>query len=203
MLLDEKRTKRTVQVVAILTSIAFVGTIFVVLAIVLFGGGASPERDQVNDIRVQVERAPDNADLWQQLASAHVAAGDTQEAIDAAQRSVELEPDSFRNVSTLVLALQQSGNNDGAVDALQEFTNRNRQNAEAFLQLGQTAQAAGRTTVARLAYQRFLELEPESARAEAVQDLLAQLSGVPALPDDIDVEVEPEAGSVPAGAPGG
>lgn len=189
MLLDEKRTKRVVQVVAILTSIAFVGTIFVVLAIVLFGGGASPERDQVNEIRSLVEDAPDNADLWQQLASAHIAAGDQQEAVDAAERAVELQPDSLRNVSTLTLALQQAGDAEGAVDVLQEFTNRNRDNAEAFLQLGQSAQAVGRTAVARLAYQRFLQLEPESARAESVRELLAQLSGE-ALPEE-----------VPAGAP--
>lgn len=189
MLLDEKRTKRVVQVVAILTSIAFVGTIFVVLAIVLFGGGASPERDQVNEIRSLVEDAPDNADLWQQLASAHIAAGDQQEAVDAAERAVELQPDSLRNVSTLTLALQQAGDAEGAVDVLQEFTNRNRDNAEAFLQLGQSAQTVGRTAVARLAYQRFLQLEPESARAESVRELLAQLSGE-ALPEE-----------VPAGAP--
>ncbi|MEQ8833724.1 MAG: tetratricopeptide repeat protein [Miltoncostaeaceae bacterium] len=194
MLLDEKRTKRIVQVVAILTSIAFVGTIFVVLAIVLFGGGASPERDQVNEIQSLVEDAPENADLWQQLASAHIAAGDQQEAVDAAQRSVDLAPDSFRNVSTLALALQQAGDDEGAVDALQEFTNRNRQNAEAFLQLGQAAQGVGRTAVARLAYQRFLDLEPESARAEAVRELLAQLTGQ-ALPDGVVPE--------PEGAPAG
>ena len=36
MLLDQKRTKRTVQVVAVLTSIAFAGVIFVVLGLILF-----------------------------------------------------------------------------------------------------------------------------------------------------------------------
>lgn len=177
MLLDEKRTKRTVQVVAIFTSIAFVGTIFVVLAIVLFGGGSSPERDQVNEIRALVDDQPGNADLWQQLASAHIAAGDLPEAVEAAERSVELAPGSFRNVSTLALALQQAGDDEGAVDALQEFTSQNRQNAEAFLQLGQAAQGVGRTAIARLAYQRFLELEPDSARADAVRELLPQLAG--------------------------
>jgi tetratricopeptide (TPR) repeat protein len=176
VLLDQKRTKRIVQVVAILTSIAFAGTIFVVMGIVLFAGGSSPEREQVEDLQVLVQRQPDDADAWQQLASAHIAAGDQQEAVDAARRSVELEPDSFRNVSTLALALQEAGNQDGAVDALQEFTDRNRDNSEAFLQLGQAAQAIGRVTIARLAFQRFLQLEPDSARAEFVREQLQTLS---------------------------
>lgn len=180
MLLDEKRTKRIVQVVAILTSIAFAGTIFVVMGIVFFGGGSSPERDQVNELKGVVERNPQNADAWQQLASAHIAAGDTQEAVDAAERSVQLAPESFRNVSTLVLARQEAGDRDGAVDALQDFTNANRTNSEAYLQLGVSAQAIGRTAVARLAFQRYLELEPDSARAEFVREQLQTLSGTPA-----------------------
>jgi tetratricopeptide (TPR) repeat protein len=177
VLLDQKRTKRIVQVVAILTSIAFAGVIFVVLAVVLLGGGASPERDQVNEQRALVEREPDNADAWQQLASAHIAAGDTQEAIDAAQRSVELAPSSFRNVSTLVLALQEAGQNEAAVDALQRFTAANPENSEAFLQLGVSAAAIGRNQIARLSFQRYLQLEPDSARAEFVQQQIAQLNG--------------------------
>ena len=180
MLLDEKRTKRIVQVVAILTSIAFAGTIFVVMGIVFFGGASSPERDQVNELKGLVEREPRNADAWQQLASAHIAAGDTQEAVEAAERSVALAPDSFRNVSTLVLALQEADDPGGAVDALQEFTNENRTNSEAYLQLGVSAQAIGRTAVARLAFQRYLALEPDSSRADFVREQLQTLSGAPA-----------------------
>ena len=177
MLLDQKRTKRIVQVAAILTSIAFVSTIFVVLGIVLFGGGSSPERDQVNELKALVNRQPDDADLWQQLASAHIAAGDTEESIAAGRRAVELEPDNFRNVSILVLALRESGDESAAVDVLEEYTQANRTNAEAFLQLGQAASAVGRTTIARLAYQRFLELEPDSTRADFVRQQIDSLPG--------------------------
>lgn len=176
MLLDEKRTKRIVQVSAILTSLAFVGTIFIVMGIVLFGGGSSPERDQVNDLKSRVEDQPNNADLWQQLASAYIGAGDMPEAVDAARTAVKLAPKNFRNVSTLVLALQESGDQSGAIDALQQFTNENRTNSEAFLQLGQAAQVAGRTTIAILAYQRFLQLEPGSARADFVRQQLQTLT---------------------------
>lgn len=182
MLLDQKRTKRVVQIVAILTSIAFVGTIFIVMGIVLFGGGSSPEREQVDEQRAIVDDNPQSADAWQQLASAHIAAGDLQEAVVAARQAVELAPNSFRNVSTLVLALQQAGDEDAAVDALQDFTAANPRNSEAFLQLGVAASAIGRTAVARLAFQRYLQLEPDSARADFVRQQLQALGGAPAPP---------------------
>lgn len=177
MLLDQKRTKRIVQVVAILTSLAFAGTIFVVMGLVFFGGGSSPERDQVNELKELVKDNPDDADAWQQLSSAHIAAGDDAEAIAAGQRSVTLNPASFRNASTLVLAYQEAGDDAGAIRVLSDFTARNPKNADGFLALGQTAQLAGQTATARLAYQRFLTLEPDSPQADSVRQQLASLTG--------------------------
>lgn len=165
------------QVAAIATSIAFAGTIFVVMGLIFFGGGSSPEQDQINELKGIVQDQPENPDAWQQLASAYIAAEDHDEAVAAALRSVELAPSSYRNASTLALAMQSAGNPEGAVDALQRFTARNPKNAEAFLQLGQAAAQIGRTNVARLAYQRFLQLEPNSTQAEFVQAQLAELSG--------------------------
>ena len=177
MLLDQKRTKRTVQVVAILTSLAFAGTIFVVMGLVFFGGGSSPERDQVNELKELVKDNPDDADLWQQLASAHIAAGDKQEAIEAGTRSVELDPASFRSASTLVLAYQEAGDDAGAVKVLSDFTKRNPKNSDGFLALGQTAQQAGQTDIARLAFQRFLALEPDGTQADLVREMLDRMNG--------------------------
>ena len=177
MLLDQKRTKRIVQVVAILTSLAFAGTIFVVMGLVFFGGGSSPERDQVNELKELVKDNPDDGDAWQQLASAHIAAGDKAEAVAAGIRSIELEPTSFRNASTLVLAFEEAGDPAGAIKVLSDFTKRNPKNTDGFLALGQTAQQAGQTDIARLAYQRFLKLEPDGTQADLVRDQLALLQG--------------------------
>lgn len=177
MLLDQKRTKRIVQVVAILTSLAFAGTIFVVMGLVFFGGGSSPERDQVNELKELVKDNPDDADAWQQLASAHISAGDKEDAITAAQRAVELQPAVFRNASTLSQAYTEAGDTDGAIRALSDFTESNPKNPDGFLALGQTAEQAGRVAIARLAYQQFLKLEPESVQADMVRNLLAQLTG--------------------------
>lgn len=175
MLLDQKRTKRIVQVVAILTSIAFAGTIFVVMGLVLFGGGSSPEREVVDEAKSLVERQPDQADSWDQLASAHLAAEEYEEALVAARRAVELAPDSYRTLGTLVLVLNETGRSDEAIDALEDFTRRHPDHVDAFLQLGTQAQDANRNNVARLAYIAFLRLEPDSSRAETVRQLLEQL----------------------------
>ena len=47
MLLDQKRTRRTVQVVAIITSVAFLGVIFIVLGLIFLGGGGQSAEDQI------------------------------------------------------------------------------------------------------------------------------------------------------------
>jgi tetratricopeptide (TPR) repeat protein len=182
VLLDQKRTKRMVQIVAILTSIAFAGVIFVVLGLILFGGGGESAEDQLlSEAQTRVETQPRNPDAWEQLASAYRAKEEYPEAIDAAERALELAPNDFSRVQVLLQLQLDTGNADGAIDALQAYTARNPDDADAFLQLGQQAEAAGRTPLARLSYQTFLRLAPDDPNAEAVRERLQELeSGAPA-----------------------
>ncbi|WP_217914170.1 tetratricopeptide repeat protein [Miltoncostaea marina] len=176
MLLDQKRTKRTVQIVAIITSIAFAGVIFVVLGLILFGGGETPEDVAVADAKERVEASPREADEWAGLASAYLGAERYDEAVDAAERAVQLAPKDIRVVQTLVTVQTEAGREDEAIATLQDFTRRNPRNAEAFLQLGQMAQSAGRTQLARLSFQTFLRLAPDHSLAESVRDALDGLA---------------------------
>ena len=183
MLLDQKRTKRTVQIVAILTSIAFAGVIFVVLGLILFGGGGESAEDQLlSEAQARVETEPRNPDAWEQLASAYRAKEEYPQAIDAAERALELAPDDFSRVQVLVQLQLDTNNPDGAIDALQDYTARNPEDADAFLQLGQQAETAGREPLARLAYQAFLRIAPDDPNAEAVRERLQELQpgGAPA-----------------------
>jgi len=176
VLLDQKRTRRTVQVVAILTSIAFAGVIFVVLGLILFGGGGESAEDQLlSEARTRVEAEPRNADAWEQLASAYRAKEDYPEAINAAQRALKLAPNDFSRVQVLLQLQLDTGNTAGAIAALEAYTARNPRDADAFLQLGQQAEAAGRTPLARLSYQTFLRLAPDDANADAVRQRLEEL----------------------------
>jgi tetratricopeptide (TPR) repeat protein len=178
VLLDQKRTRRTVQVVAILTSIAFAGVIFVVLGLILFGGGGQSAEDQIlEDARSRVEAEPQNPEAYEELASAYAAKGEYAPAIDAAERAVALEPDELTRVQVLVSLKLDSGDAAGAVASLQAYTAENPQDAEAFLELGQRAEQAGRTALARLSYEAFLRLRPDDPNAEAVRERLDQLAG--------------------------
>jgi tetratricopeptide (TPR) repeat protein len=179
VLLDQKRTRRTVQIVAILTSLAFAGVIFVVLGLVLFGGGETSLADQqLDDARARVEAQPRNPDAYEELASAYAGTEDYDQAVDAARRAVELAPRDFGHLQTL-LALQlrpEVNQIDQAIAVLQEFTERVPRSSEAFLQLGQLAEQDGRNALAGLAYQRFLQLAPDDPNAGEVRQRLQELS---------------------------
>jgi tetratricopeptide (TPR) repeat protein len=183
VLLDQKRTKRTVQVVAILTSIAFAGVIFVVLGLILFGGGGNTVADdELSDARALVAERPNDPDAWERLASAQAAPGIDQvdEAIVSAERAVELAPEDYRRLQTLISLQIRTGDTEAAITALQGSTAAVPENPEAFLQLGQLAEQAGRTPLARLSYQAFLRLAPEDRSADDVRERLQQIeSGAP------------------------
>ncbi len=178
MLLDQKRTRRAVQVVAILTSIAFAGVIFVVLGLILFGGGGQSAEDQIlEDARARVAAEPRNPDAYEELASAHAAKQEYPQAIEAAERAVALEPDDLGRVQVLVSLKLDSGDAAGAVASLQEYTAQNPRDADAFLELGQRAEQANRIPLARLSYETFLRLRPDDPNAQAVRERLNELSG--------------------------
>ncbi len=90
---------------------------------------------------------------------------------------MSLAPRDLRRIQTLVALQVRASEQGAAVETLQGFTERNPRNAEAFLQLGQLAEQAGRTDLARLSYQRFLQLAPDDRLAEEVQARLQELSG--------------------------
>jgi cytochrome c-type biogenesis protein CcmH/NrfG len=177
VLLDQKRTRRTVQVVAIVTSLAFAGVIFVVLGLIFFGGGGQSAEDEILDeAQARVEQQPQNPEAYEELASAYAASEDYPQAIAAAQEAVDLQPGNLERVQVLVSLQLQAGQNAAAVGSLQDYTAQNPQDADAFLQLGQQAEQVRRIPLARLAYQTFLQLRPDDPNAEAVRDRLEELS---------------------------
>lgn len=168
-----------VQVIAILTSIAFAGVIFVVLGLILFGGGGETVADQeLSDAQALVDERPNDPAAWERLAAAQAAPGIDRldEAVVSAERAVELDPRDYRLLQTLISLQIRQGQNAEAIAALQAFTAASPRNAEAFLQLGQLAEEAGRTPLAGLAYQTFLRLAPDDPAADEVRTRLEGLS---------------------------
>lgn len=184
MLLDQKRTKRMVQVAAILTSIAFVGIFPLVLFGIVFGGGGSSSahggEDFLGPAQVLVEERPRDPDAWSELADARLLSNDVDGAIEAQQRAVTLDPRNLDRATTLVQIYTQADDAEAALSAIETFTERNPTNAEAFRLLGTLAAQAGRNDLARLAYQTFLRLAPDNPDADLVRDAIAGLeSGAP------------------------
>ena len=166
-----------VQIVAVLTSIAFGGVILVVLGLIFFGGGGSTLADQqLSDAKALVEEQPDSADAWEQLASGYAGVEDFPQAITAAEKAVALDPRDFSRLQTLVSLQVRTKDTAGAINTVQGYTARNPKNAQAFLQLAQLAEQDGRTQLARLSYQAFLELAPQDPNADAIRAKLKTLT---------------------------
>ena len=166
-----------VQIVAVLTSIAFGGVILVVLGLIFFGGGGSTLADQqLSDAKALVEAQPDSADAWEQLASGYAGTEDFPQAITAAEKAVALDPRDFSRLQTLVSLQVRTKDTAGAIDTVQGYTARNPRNAQAFLQLAQLAEQDGRTQLARLSYQAFLDLAPQDPNADAIRAKLKTLT---------------------------
>jgi cytochrome c-type biogenesis protein CcmH/NrfG len=173
VLLDQKRTRRMVQVVAIVTSLAFGGVIIVVMGLIFFGGGGTSAVDQaLSDAKARVQEQPNNPDAWEGLASAYLSNKQVPEAVSAARKAVTLAPHDIRAAQTLVSVQSQPS---AKVEAMQAFTQANPRNADGFVALGQLAEQAGSTALARLAYQRFLQLRPDDRLASEVRARIKQL----------------------------
>jgi len=178
MLLDQKRTKRWVKLVSILAAFAFAGVIFVVLGVILAGGGSSDgSTDLLKEAQERVQTEPRNPAAWEDLASQYASQQRLAEAIPPAERAVKLAPNDYSRLQTLVSLLSQSNDHNRAVVVLQRFTARNPQNADAFIDLGIQAEQAGKPALAQLAYGSFLRLLPKDARASAVRQKLRELRG--------------------------
>jgi Flp pilus assembly protein TadD len=178
VLLDQKRTRRTVQIVSIATSLAFAGVIFVVLGLIFFGGGGDSAADQqLHDAKSLVKKEPRSVDAWESLASAYAGKQDFDQAVDAARKAVSLAPNDFSTLQSLISLQIRNEDQAGALDTLEGYTAKHPDNAEAFVQMGNLADDAGRGDLARLAYQRFLVLSPDDPTAPAVRQRLKQLAG--------------------------
>ena len=180
-----------VQVVAVFTAIAFAGVAFIVLAFVALGGGenshAGSNAALVTEAQEAVDANPQDPDAWEDLALAQATEGNFVEALASGEKAAELDPGDFRRVETLVSLHSQNGNPEGAISALEAYTQDNPENPDAFLQLGNLAQRAGRDTLARLSFERFLVLAPDDRNADSVRQQIQNIEDGIAAPE---VEIE-------------
>lgn len=108
------------------------------------------------------------ASLYNNLGLAYRADGKYTLAIASFQRAIRLQPGFELYYKNLIRTWQMSNTLDVALGMLEEAVGQNPSNAEAWYLLGLAQEKIGHPSLAQEAFQRFLQLEPNSKLADAV-----------------------------------
>ncbi len=178
MLLDEKRTKRWARVLAIFTSLAFVGGGIVLILVSAFGSPSSSSSQLISDAKAAVSTSPTSVQAWDDLATAYQAANKNTDAITAAKHAAKLDPSDKTSALTLAQLYTTTGQPVSAIAAVQAYTKRVPSDPDGWAQLGQLADNGGNAALAYSAYQRYLAVAPPGATPTAVRGHLPALATV-------------------------
>src|SRR6185295_4741798 len=109
MLLDQRRTKRMVKIVSIISALAFAGVIFVVLGVIFAGGGGGgggdPQKAAVSQAEAATRSNPQDLQAWVDLGRNYEAVGRTTDAQTAYERAISIGPKNADELNSLVAAL--------------------------------------------------------------------------------------------------
>jgi tetratricopeptide (TPR) repeat protein len=90
------------------------------------------------------EAAPDDAEIWRDLAEALVLEGRAREAVEALQRAVQLRPDDAGALVDLAHIAHATGDAQAAIGSLEQVVERDPTNAGALRSLTEMYRDAGR-----------------------------------------------------------
>ena len=186
-----------VVIVSIICAVAFVGVLPVVLGLVVFGGGSQDATGQlIDDAKKRVEQNPASVRALVDLAAQYRAAGKPQDASATLQKALALGPKTKDDLQALTGGF--SGQPALQLQVLQTYTKAHPKDAEAFFSYGATAEQVQQVLVARLAYQRAVELAPKgSSMRENAQAALTRLKDTPVAPTPTN-PTTPSAPATPA-----
>ena len=186
-----------VVIVSIVCAVAFVGVLPVVLGLVVFGGGSQDATSQlIDNAKKRVEQDPTSVSALVDLAVQYRAAGKPQDANATLQKALALGPKTRDDLQALNGAFSEQP--ALKLQVLQTYTRAHPKDAEAFFDYGAAAEQVQQVIVARLAYQRAVELAPKgsSLRGNA-QSALTRLKDTPVAPTPT-VSTTPSAPATPA-----
>ena len=172
-----------VVIVSIICAAGFVGVLPIVLGLVVFGGGGSGSQTQqvLKDAENRVKATPDSIDALVTLAGLYRGANRTQDEAVTLQKAMGVGAKNNNELQLLLGGLSQLVGQ--RLQVLQTYTKAHPADADAFLTYGQTAESVNETLIARLSYQRALQLAPKgSALRQNAQTALARLKATPATP---------------------
>jgi superkiller protein 3 len=152
-------------------------TVFKVLFLAMQDAAASKE--ELEAVATQwVAKAPDNPEAMVRLAGVKAARGDFAGAEELYRKIAAVDPANadrmFYNVGASILNQQGVGEEDRrrAVEAFKQAIAINPNNAKAHLQMGNAYAGLGEMDNAKAAWREFIKLQPDSADAKALKDLV-------------------------------
>lgn len=196
MLLHRKQINKWAKWVALVLAIVFAVS-FVAMGVgsgtglnwsSLWGGGGgqsnagaqSPDQ-QIEEFEARLVENPDDAEALLGIANLYAALGRQDLAASYLEKLAALEPgkgEIHMRLAGIYLSPEVQDNR-AAVRVLQEATALDSNNAEAFLQLGVAERGVGNVTGAILAWNRYLELDPEGQMADTVREQIEQMAPKP------------------------
>lgn len=196
MLLDRKKINRFTRWFAIGLAIVFaLSGIFLGVGSKtgnVFGGCSkqtgslsanSSLEDRVAYYRNLIEQNPQDTDSMLALANLYGGSdvGKYDDAIIYYKMYLAIVPNNVDALMLVGRAQLNKGDNEGAVKTLIQVTQLAPTNSYAYLQLGLAAKAAGQNQTAILAWNKWLEMNPNDSNAQAVKDEIANLVTKPAV----------------------
>lgn len=164
-----------------------------------FGSSTQSAGDALNQeiakYKTATASSPESASAWTKLADAYlsrsaiqtqgsdaqtadmnaaVAAYTKADALLAKQKGKTVTDQRVEVLSQLASVYASLGDAQAAATAYGDITTLKPKDAQAFFNLGAAANTAGDTSTALLAFNRFLELDPQSPDASAVKDWIKQ-----------------------------
>ncbi|GAB4242449.1 MAG: hypothetical protein Kow00129_00940 [Thermoleophilia bacterium] len=137
----------------------------------------SPE-ELIEEFEARVAQDPEDADALVGLGTQYLVLDQPDLAAQYFEKALEVRPEDAGVLRQLaaIYTSPDSRNDEAAVRVLNKLTELEPGNADAFLQLGAAQRNLGNDKAAVLAWNRFLELAPESQMAETVQAEIERLS---------------------------
>lgn len=194
MLLDRRRINRWAKWVSLALAIVF-GVSFLFLGIgsgaglnwgdlwASIGGSDTPStpsgpEEQIKAYEAALAANPEDTTALLGLAVVYEGLGQSAQQAAYLEKYLALKPDDFATHMKLAAIYMNPDAADyaSAVRVLNAATTLNPSDPQAFLMLGSAERAAGNTAGAILAWNRYLQLEPEGSMVETVKAEIARLN---------------------------
>lgn len=197
MLLDRRRIRKWAKWVALVLAVVFgAGTIFMgvgygtdVNLLAACGGEkqhqATTPEDKLAAFEQRLEENPTDVDALLGAAGLYQQDRNYGKAITYLERVLGLQPDHkeiYVRLANLYLSSDVS-DYGAAVSILNKATSIDPNNPEVYLKLGTAQSHLGNTEAAILAWQKYLQLDPNGEMAAVVKEQIEKMSNKPSTPE--------------------